>query len=173
MLETLKNIKKDKNKEKMIYILMLLIVLFIAFSLIFNEKEETTPVSSNIKNEENKDTYFDRMENELEEIINKIKGVSNVSIMITFSNESKVTPVYNVVEEIKDGNVITNKEVVYNEEGSDKVLAIQTVEMPKIEAIVVVASGVNDINLKSQITEAVANLANVGTHKVQIFEKGE
>ena len=182
MLETLKNINKNKSKEKIIYILVLLIILFVSISLIFDKDSDDNNLSNHNINENslkqvnnsNETSYFTNIETKLANILSKIKGVSNVSVMITFSTESKLNPIYNTKSEEKDGNITTEKEVVYSEKGSDKVLAVETIEMPKVEAVIVVASGiVNDIDIKSEIVKAVANLTNVGIHKVQIFEKGE
>ena len=183
MLETLKNINKDKKKEKLIYILILLIVLFVAISLIFDSDENNynnNNVSSNLSNNvnsnnniSNNESYFTSLENKLVNILNKIDGVSNVSVMMTFSNESTLNPIYNIKEEEKDGNVTTEREVVYNEEDKGKVLAVETIEMPKIEAVIVVGNGLNDINMKTKVIEAVASVTNIGIHKVKVFEKGE
>ena len=180
MLETIKNIKKDKSKEKLIYILILLIILFIAVSLIFDDDKENNPQLNdtlnsigNVSNVNNEKSYFIDIENRLATILNKIEGVSEVSVMMTFSNDSTLNPIYNIKEEEKDGNVTTEKEVVYNEEDNGKVLATQTIEMPKIEAVVIVGNGLDNINMKTKVIEAVSNLTNVGIHKVVVFEKGE
>ena len=181
MLETLKNIKKDKNKEKLIYILILLIILFIAVSLIFDNDQSNSNNVDNVKlnnnnfkdSADNEENYFTTIENKLADILNKIEGISDVSVMMTFCNDSTLNPIYNIKEEEKDGNVTTEKEVVYNDEEKGKVLATQTIEMPKIEAVVIVANGISDINRKTNVIEAVANLTNVGIHKVQVFEKGD
>lgn len=187
MLETMKNIKKDKAKEKIIYILILLVVLFISVSLIFDEESSssnlTSSLSSNIDDysedsvlnvtDNTSDTYFTTIENNLANILNEIEGVSDISVMITFASNEKQNPVYNVIEDVVDGNVVAEKEVVYNEEDGNKVIAIETVEMPTVEGVIIVGKGVSNASLKADIATAVSYLTNIGVHKIQIFEKGE
>ncbi|MEG1009640.1 MAG: hypothetical protein RSF67_07525, partial [Clostridia bacterium] len=104
-LETLKNISKDKKKEKLIYILIIAIILFIASSYIFKEDKKV------IKNEEIKVTN-NNLEEKLSKTLSDISGVNDVSVMITYSNENKINPVYNITEEEKNGVKLVNKQVV-------------------------------------------------------------
>lgn len=198
MLETLKNIKKDKVKEKVIYILILLVILYISISVIFDKDlnnsnntrlSDNSSLNGNIvsndgsyKNQYNKNLdntsgtnldYFTTIENNLANILNEVEGVSDISVMITFVSNEKQNPVYNVVEKVIEGNVVAEKEVVYNEENGNKVIAVETVEMPKVEGVMIVGKGVSSESLKTQIISAISSLTDIGIHKVQIFERGE
>lgn len=174
-LETLKNITKDKKKEKLIYILVLCVVLFIAISYIFGDKTEDKnknkpEISNNIATNDNINKV-DVVEEKLAKILSEIVGINDVSVMITYSLDTKLNPVYDVKEEEKDGQKTIDKTVVYNEENSKKTVVVESIEMPKVEGVIVVANGANTIEARSKIAEAVSAVTNVGIYKVQVFEK--
>ena len=158
MLETIKNISKDKKKEKLIYILVMCIILFIAFSYIFKEepKEATSQNIPDINNSSN------NLETEIENILSKIEGVSNVSALVTYENSGIIYPLY---EE--------NKEVVYNEENGNKNVVVEYTKSPTVSSIIIVADGLNVVKIKDEIVAAVSYLVNIPTYKVSTFERGE
>ncbi len=177
-LETLKNITKDKSKEKLIYLLILCVVLFISISYIFND-DKKVEVSSN-KNESNSNSTSvesninsnkDVMEEKLAKILSEISGINDVSVMITYSSDVKINPVYNTKEEEKAGQKTLDRSVVYNEENSSKKVVIESTEMPKVEGVIVVASGANNVEIRSKIAQAVSAVTNVAIYKIQVFEK--
>ncbi len=180
-LETLKNIKKDKSKEKLIYLLILLIILFVSFSLIFNDSDIQSVTATlngeeqvnNVKEESTSISYYKEVENNLTSILNQIEGIKDASVMITFSNNETIVPIYNTKEEETESGKVTEKEVVYNEGQSNKDVLVETIYMPEVEGVIVVATGASNINVKSDITEAIAYLTDIPSYKVQIFERGE
>ncbi|MEG1363182.1 MAG: hypothetical protein RSC92_01925 [Clostridia bacterium] len=92
--------------------------------------------------------------------------------MITYSNENKINPVYNITEEEKNGVKLVNKQVVYNEESGSKKVVVEYSETPKIEGVLIVGVGLNNLETISKVATAVSALTNVSIHKIQIFEKG-
>ncbi len=164
-LETLKNITKDKNKEKIIYILLAAVVILIASSYIFNgedkKKDETGTIAESKKEEEKKYIYTsDELEQRLASIISKIEGISNVSCLITYKDGGTIVPLYT-----------ENKEVIYNEESSKKEIVIEKTLSPEIEGIIIVAEGFENPNVKSEVSTAVSSVMNIPAYKVQIFNK--
>ena len=172
MLETLKNIAKDKKKEKLIYILVLCIVLFISFSYIF--KDNKAVVESKVATETAlvKTTNINtELEDKLAKILSQINGIEDVSVMITYTADNKINPLYNTKEEVKDNVKTTDKQVVYNEEGSNKMIVVESTETPKVEGVIIVAKGASNIDIRSKIATAVSNMTSVAIYKVQVFEK--
>lgn len=176
-LETLKNIAKDKKKENLIYLLILCIALFISVSYVFGDNKNTqnaaqmvsssnsTSTTNNINNSR------DEMEEKLAKILSEISGIRDVSVMITYSSDGKVNPVYNTKEEEKEGSKVIDRSVVYNEVGSDKTVVIESTTMPVVEGVIVVASGASNVETRSKIAQAVSAITNVPIYKVQVFEK--
>ena len=162
-LETLKNITKDKNKEKLIYILICAVVILIASSYIF-KKEDTSSVDSNKEKTVKQNYVFDTYseEDKLSSILAKISGISEVSCYITYKDEGSIVPAYNKKEEI-----------IYEEVGSEKTALIEKRLLPEIEGIIIVGKGMEDETVKAKIATAVASVMNIGVYKVQVFSKGE
>ena len=182
-LETLKNISKDKNKkiENLVFLLILLVILLVASKYIFggdknsNNNVVTSNNTSSNDNIYNSNTdeksYQSNLEQKLSKILSEISGISDVSVVITYSKEATTTPVYNVKEEEKGEEKSTEKTVVYNEDGSTKKVVIETVELPKVEGVIVVARGADSADIRSKIATAVSSITSVASYKVQVFEK--
>ena len=126
------------------------------------------------------------MVSDLESILSKINGVGKVKVMVTYSETSKVVPVYN--EESTEENTeetdseggtrkVTQtdnrKEVIYEESNGNKTLITQSVVSPKIEGAIITAEGANDANTKTNIIQAVSAVTGLATHKIQVFEMSE
>lgn len=185
-LETLKNIAKNKEKriENLVLLIVLLVIILISSKYIFsysNKKEEkesnSTTSLENINNNEggitskNNSNYQTELENKLCNILSQISGISDVSVVITYSQDTKQNPIYNTKEQEKQGEKTTEKNVAYNEEGNKKTAIIETVEMPKIEGAMIVAKGASTVEMRSKIATAVSTLTNVPVYKIQVFEK--
>ena len=183
-LETIKNIAKDKKKRKsnLIFLLILMVVLLISFNYIFSDnKTNLLGSDNNIKdsiqnkeesiNETNTDISNNDLEVKLESILSKISGVSDVSVVLSYSKEKSSNVVYNTKEIKNENNTSSEKEVAYNENGSNKTAIIESVELPKVEGAIVVAKGANTTELKSKIATAVATITSLPVYKVQVFEK--
>lgn len=177
-LETLKNISKDKKKENLIYILILCVVLFIAVSYIFNDNgkvsqnlQENTNISNNTSSTDNINSNKDTTEQKLAKILSEISGIGDVSVMITYSSDVKINPVYDTKEEEKDGQKTVDKTVVYNEQNNNKTVVVESTTMPTVEGVIVVAAGANNVEIRSKIAQAVSAVTNVAIYKIQVFEK--
>ena len=103
MLEKIKNIFKNKEKrvENLVFLLCLLVITLLVINGILkdeNSKEslenrvgvELAKDIDNVKFEEKND-----LEKRLENILSKISGVGDVSVLITYSETSSIVPVYN------------------------------------------------------------------------------
>ena len=61
----------------------------------------------------------------------------------------------------KDKEVITD--------GNNKVIT-QTIVLPEVEGVIVLAEGGKDVNVKTNIIQAVSAVTGVSTYKVQVFQ---
>ena len=131
---------------------------------------------------ENKDSLISN----LEEILSKINGVGAVKVMITYSETSKIIPVYNEESteestEEKDTQGGTRKvtqtdnkkEVIYEEKDGEKTLITQNIVSPKIEGAIITAKGANNSSVKTNIIQAVEAVTGLATHKIQVFEMSD
>ena len=193
---TSKEVATKKKVENLIFFVVMLILLVIGINYIwFNDSSGGDDVNlDNVKHitddtvkEKATTVYSDNIYNEnldkrLESILSKVNGVSNVSVLITYSNNTKIVPVYN----IEDSETVTNetdsdggkrditeksytKEVVYDEKSNTKTVIVETSINPTISGVIVVADFGNDISIKQQIISAVATVANISEYKVQVL----
>ncbi len=188
----------ESNKRKMenlVVFLIILIITIIVINVIWNgdNKEDTKTTDDNKKlatKEENyqediakNDISEDSLSNNLESILTNIDGVGKVQVMITYSETSKIVPIYN--EESTEENTEetdseggtrkvtqtdTKKEVIYEEKDGAKELITQSTTSPKIEGAIITAEGAGSAEVKTNIIQAVEAVTGLATHKIQVFQ---
>lgn len=182
-LETIKNIAKDKKRrnENLVLLVILLVVLLISINYIFSDtKSNSTNINKNIISNESDNINSsveklsdNSLEQKLENILSKISGISEVSVVLSYTKDTTQNVVYNTKEEEKEGETNVEKQVAYNEENGKKTAIIESVEMPVVEGAIVVAKGANSVDIKSRIASAISAVTNLPVYKIQVFEKGE
>ena len=184
-MEKIKELFKNKNKkiENLVAFLVILIITLIIINNIIkdDEKAETknypnAELAINTSSEEGSNDLEKRLEN----ILSKIAGVGEVSVMITYSQTSEIVPIYNenisksVTEETDTSGGVRTISSEDNEKkvvtGSDSNPVTGKTINPKIEGAVITAKGANNANVKSNIISAVEAVTGLATHKIQVFE---
>ncbi len=99
-MEKLKKMLKDKNKkiENLVVFLVILVITLIIINKIIKEDEpKATPNYSNaeLASVSSSSVGSDDLEKRLENILSKIDGVGEVSVLVTYSQSSQVIPMYN------------------------------------------------------------------------------
>lgn len=189
-MNKLKEMFKGKKKtENLLVLLVLLIIVVIAINYIWNsdEKKENNVKQESQSNEIKQvstENIKDKTEEKLENILSKISGVGKVRVMITYSVSSSITPVYdetskvsNTTENDDSGGTRTitqtenDKQIVYkeNSDGSKEPITKNT-ESPKMEGAIIVAEGAENVEIKTNIIEAVEAATGLATHKIQVFK---
>lgn len=108
----------------------------------------------------------------LEEILREIKGVRDVSVMVTFSGTVENNLAFeiqsNTYEKGSDGYEETvDKKVIMAEDGP----FISSKSYPKVKGVVVIAKGAQDAKVKADILDAVMTAYDIAPHKVCILSK--
>jgi len=182
-----------KNIENLVVFLVLLIITVIAINTIWGtDKEETKSKDTNstykqladsLDSSNNKEIEEYNLEEELEDILSKIAGVGKVQVLITYSETSEVVAMYNETytssntEETDTNGGIrkiqstdTNKEIIYEEKDGEKIPITQKVVMPKMEGAIITAEGAGNVNIKTNIIQAVSAATGLSTYRIQVFE---
>lgn len=182
-----------KNIENLVVFLVLLIITVIAINTIWGtDKEETKSKDTNtaykqladsLDSSNNKELEEYNLEEELEDILSKIAGVGKVQVLITYSETSEVVAMYNETytssnteETDTNGGVRkiestdTNKEIIYEEKDGEKIPITQKVIMPKMEGAIITAEGAGNVNIKTNIIQAVSAATGLSAYKIQVFE---
>ena len=198
------NLKAEGNSKKkienLVVLILVIIVTIVAINYIWNDDKEvqkTNVVDSNKKLaqesknneqilEENTETNSYNIEEKLEKILSKIKGVGDVEVLVTYSQTNTVIPMYDedsssTLTEESDGSGgtrVTNqtsskKDIIYEETDDGKSPITQSIINAKIEGAIVTAKGASNPEVKESIIQAVEAVTGLATHKIQVFEMSD
>ena len=188
----------DKKKiEKLEFFIVLLIITIVIINIVWNgdkksNKKQNTLDSKKLAesvneiNNNSNGTINDssnEIEAKLENILSKIEGVGDVKVFVNYSESSQIIAMYN--EDSKVSNIEENdtsggtrktqetdtkKDIVYKEENGEKTPITQKVIQPKIEGAIITAKGASNVNVKTNIIQAVEAVTGLAVHKIQVFE---
>ena len=195
-LVTLKEEEGNNKKkvENIVVFIIILIVTIIAINFILSDKKETTKSENNTSNKRLAITNQNEVSSEntenteslsekLEYILSRISGVGDVNVFINYSQSSEMVAMYNEnsksssTEETDTSGGIrkieetdAQKEIVYQENNGEKTPITQKIVKPKIEGAIITAKGASNVNVKTNIIQAVEAATGLATHKIQVFE---
>lgn len=131
----LEKLKKIKHIEIYIAVIFLVIILLIYLSNFTDKKK------SNSNDEITITTYVEQLENNLEDILSNIGGVSNVKVMITLDMATA---------NIENSNITLGS-------------------FPEIKGVLITAKGVNDIATKLKVLHAVEAVIEIKNKNIEIL----
>lgn len=183
-----------KKIENLVFFVVVLIITIVVINLIWNDKN----ASKDIKGVDNNkklaavnqvETQIKQVPQEqnlsqkLESILSKIQGVGDVNVFINYSESSEVVAMYNenskssTTEETDVSGGVRKvqetdfqKDIIYQENEGVKTPMTKKVVEPKIEGAIITAKGANNIDIKTNIIQAVEAVTGLATHKIQVFE---
>lgn len=187
-----------KKIENLVFFVIILIITVVIINYIWNGNKSSNKTITNSagrhlassKTSQNTDTSqtsnssnSENLEIRLEDILKNIDGVGDVKVFINYSESSETVAMYNensktstTEETDKSGGVRkveetdSQKEVVYQEQNGNKTPIVQKTVEPKIEGAIITAKGASDINVKTNIIQAVEAATGLATHKIQVFQ---
>ncbi len=189
-----KNTKNNKKKiENLVFLIIVFIITIVIINYIWNGNKNSNKTITNSagkqlaitqkSQESNNINNQISLEKRLEEILSKISGTGNVKVFINYSESSETVAMYNensktsITEETDTSGGVrkveetdSQKEIVYQENGNDKIPIVQKTIEPKIEGAIITAKGASNINIKTNIIQAVEAATGLATHKIQVFE---
>ncbi|MFP7208547.1 stage III sporulation protein AG [Bacillus safensis] len=149
-----------------------------------SEEQEVFKPASSGKPKNSIEDVEQEYENQLKEILETIIGVEDVSIVVNVdatslkvfeknkSNKSTTTE-----ETDKEGGVrsVTDQtkeeEVVIIKNGNEETPVVVQTKKPEIRGVLVVAQGVDNVQIKKTIIEAVTRVLDVPSHRVAVAPK--
>lgn len=156
-------IKSDK-KTILIIITGFLGILLIFISEIPTQKDEFT------ENHSNEPYYINEEKNELEKIISKINGVGRVSVMITYKGTAENVYAQNLSEQNDEAKTKKEEELIILDKGNTEDGLLLKEIYPEITGIAVVCEGGGDPTTKTEITQMLKALYNIGSNNISISE---
>ncbi len=176
--------KKLKRSDWLILVLAGILILIIALPTDTKGKKQAEKAKENISKENNTmEASKDEIEQKLEDILEKIDGAGEVKVMITYQDsgtqvveKDKNTSANSVEESDSTGGVRSTKEqqlqesTVYEEADAGNTPFVSKELLPKVEGILIVASGGDNQKVKQNISEAVLALFQVEAHRIKIVK---
>lgn len=176
--------KKLKRSDWLILVLAGILILIIALPTDTKEKKQAEEAKKNISKENNTmEASKDEIERKLEDILEKIDGAGDVKVMITYQDsgtqvveKDKNTSENSLEESDSTGGVRSTKEqqlqesTVYEEADAGNTPFVSKELLPKVEGILIVASGGDNQKVKQNISEAVLALFQVEAHRIKIVK---
>jgi len=132
-LEKLKKIKHIEIYISVIFIVIILLIYLSNFSK--SSRSQTDYNQSNITD------YIEQLEDNLEDVLSSIGGVSNVKVMITLDMASAL---------IENSNITLNS-------------------LPDIKGVVVTAKGVNNTATKLKVLHAIEAVLDISNGSIEIL----
>ena len=183
----------NKNKiENLVFFIIILIITIVIINIIWNDKNTSKNVKEVDTNKKLATTNQvqveqvskeDTLSQKLEAILSQIQGVGEVKVFINYSESSEVVAMYNenskssTTEETDTSGGIrkvqetdSQKDIIYQENNGTKTPMTKKVIEPKIEGAIITAKGANNIDVKTNIIQAVEAATGLPTHKIQVFE---
>ena len=187
-----KHVKKDQW-----LILFLACVLLLIIAMPAGRKNSTTTnMEKNTQNSESTvtaqgvsdyETCGAALEQRLETILQRMRGVGDVQVMITFRDqgesivEKDVTMREDTQEgEQKEGETDTvnggsgscenSETTVYARSDGDETPFVNRAILPKIDGVLIVAEGGDDSEVRKNISESVEALFGLDAHKIKIVK---
>ena len=176
----------EKDKKKIYSLLTLAVICGIALIAIsgledkaISSKDEVNNkiTQEELSNESSKATLEEKLKN----ILSQIEGAGEVDVMITYESSEDIQPAFNTnttTEETKEVDqqggertVTTsseNKTMITS--SSNEPIVIKT-NQPKINGVIVVATGAKDLTVKETLYSAVQTALQVQGHQVEIYNK--
>lgn len=194
------DVNNKKKIENLVFLVIILIITIVIINYVWNGNKSsnktitnssgkqlaTTQSSQNAKQSEDNTSSINNLEQRLEEILKDINGVGDVKVFINYSESSETVAMYNensktsITEETDTSGGIrkveetdAQKEIVYQEDNGSKTPIVQKTIEPKIEGAIITAKGASNINVKTNIIQAIEAVTGLATHKIQVFEMSQ
>ncbi|MFD1850591.1 stage III sporulation protein AG [Oceanobacillus bengalensis] len=150
------------------------------------EQEVQATNSDEIATTSEVDELEKSFETDLEEMLNKIQGVSDAEVMVNLASTNVSIYEKNLISgrqstEESDRNGGTRKvedrteetQVVFVRQGDREVPLLVTTERPEVSGVFVVAKGADHATVKNWIVEAISRVLDVPTHRVSVMPKSD
>ena len=185
-LKKIRNHLENLDNRKFMTNIFIVLIMAVGILLVLNiyTSKDKNPSPGVIKDNSNeytsleKASYENYIENRLAEILSKLKGVGQVSVMVTLEDGVEHIPATNITTTRENTKELDSqggtREIVREDETlqvvntSDEVVVLKEVK-PNIRGVIVVAEGAEDIRVLEALYEAVKTVLGVSGNRVQIF----
>lgn len=126
--------------------------------------------------------YEKRYEQELSAVLEKVKGISDVTVMVNLDSTEEEVVKYDTREQVQtttendtkggtrstEQNNTEKKITMHRTEHGDQPVVVKRLK-PKIRGVIVVARGVEDLEVKARVLEAIQRTLDVPLHRISVL----
>lgn len=164
-------LKAVKHVEVFISIIFIAIILLIYFSTNTGQAEKGK-IDENI-NLTSTLEYTKEIENKVEKVLSKISGAGKVSVVVNCLGGYKLEIAYTTetIKKTENSNpteTTTKTPVLITNNGETSPVVLGYI-LPKIENVIIVATGAKDTNVKLELVRAVESLLGVPSSSIEVF----
>lgn len=161
-------LKLGKNLKTIIAVVLSVIVVAIFFSSFKSKSVKTNQTST--KTSSLIIEYCKEQENRLEQVLENVKGISNVKVFV-YVDES---PTIKYLEEKnestsdKQSSFTTTTVLVKNGSITQPVVVVEVA--PKIKGVLLIAKGAGDLKIKTTLTNIISSVLGINISNVEVLE---
>lgn len=150
---------KNRNNRRLLIIIITGIALMI-FCDTGKKTDDKVPPSEIV--------HVEKEEARLEKILEKIEGVGEVSVMISYEETAKKNIAYEKNTSASNGEIHSYDEKAVMSDGEPLVI---NERYPAVKGVVITAEGADNPKVRRELTDAVSAVLGVGVHRVCVFKK--
>ena len=166
-----KFVSKIKNFKflKTVFVAVLCFIVVLIFASSFKTKTVKKSVSSTNYSSKAIE-YCKQQENRLEQVLESVKGISNVKVFVMVDESPEIRYVQDKTENSSGTNSSTESATVIVKNGSvsEPIVVIET--LPKIKGVLVIAKGAGNIKTKSMLTNIISSVLCINISNVEVLE---
>lgn len=189
-------LKESKKRATYVAIAFVGIALILFANMFFKEKEDRELLDENVVSIEedepieevslltNVSEIEESYEKDLQAMLNKIKGVSEVEVMVNVdstnvhvyekdlivgSQTTKETDQNGGVRDVEDETKETK--LVYVREGDQEVPILVQTKKPEVRGVFIIARGVDNATTKQWVVESVSKVLDVPSYRISVMPK--
>ncbi len=163
-------VKKIKNKEIIVGIVIIAIVVVIYSSIASgSETEESSTADVTVSVGD----ITEGMEERLSEILSSVEGAGEVKVMISYCTTAELvtavaTETYTTESNGSTVTTTTETPIILSVNGDEELVVLQEL-MPEIKGVIVVAEGGGSISVRIELISAIQTVLDVNANQIAIF----
>ncbi len=180
MKPDLKHLFLKKMNTKGLVIILIIGVSLLVLPGLFSKPAQPEKTKTQQESSFNYSSYESELETRLAKILSTVKGISDVSVMITLEDSGENYYAQNEKTDQKSAGEGTIKETsqtledalaLKNDAGGGQSPVLLKTGTPRISGVLVTAKGVTAPAIEAEIINAIRAVFNVSLHRVQVLEK--
>lgn len=161
-------IKNFKHLKTLIVVVLSVIVLVIFASSFVSKKSNKTQESTNVSS--NALSYCKQQEHRLEQVLENVKGISNVNVFVMVDESPTLKYVEDNSQTQSQNQTTSTSETVLTKNGSVTSPIVVCEILPKIKGVLVIAKGAGDLKIKTTLTNIISSVLGINISSVEVLE---